>query len=98
MLRRRPTHILLQFGHNDELGKGADRETDLPAFRANMARYVDEARAIGAQPVLVTSLPRRYDDPLLGNYAAATRQVAIEKSVPLIDLYEKAQESQRLCQ
>jgi len=25
-------------------GKGLDRETDLPTFRANMARYVDEAR------------------------------------------------------
>ncbi|HJQ37495.1 MAG TPA: pectinesterase family protein [Thermoanaerobaculia bacterium] len=91
VLRRRPTHILLQFGHNDEPGKGADRETDLPTFRANMARYVDDARAIGAQPILVTSLPRRYDDPVLGAYAAATRQVALEKSVLLIDLYEKAQ-------
>jgi len=92
VLRRRPTHILLQFGHNDEPGKGLDRETDLPAFRANMARYVDEARAIGAQPILVTSLPRRYADPHLGNYAAMTREVAREKNVPLIDLFAKAQE------
>jgi len=87
VLRRRPTHILLQFGHNDEPGKGLDRETDLPAFRANMARYVDEARAIGATPILVTSLARRYDDPHLGNYAAATREVAAEKNAPLIDLH-----------
>lgn len=91
VLRRKPTHILLQFGHNDEPGKGADRETDIPTFRANMARYVDEARGIGAQPVLVTSLPRRYDDPKLGRYAEATREVAREKNVPLIDLYVKAQ-------
>ena len=37
VLRRMPTHVLLQFGHNDEPGKGLDRETDLPTFRANMA-------------------------------------------------------------
>ena len=90
VLRRRPTHVLLQFGHNDEPGKGLDRETDLPAFRANMARYVDEARAIGAQPILVTSLARRYDDPHLGDYAAATRAVANEKNVPVIDLHTKS--------
>jgi unsaturated rhamnogalacturonyl hydrolase len=91
-LRRKPTHVLLQFGHNDEPGKGLERETDLPTFRANMARYVDEARAIGAQPILVTSLARRYDDPHLGKYAEATREVAREKNVPLIDLHARSLE------
>src|SRR6266851_93747 len=32
VLRRRPTHVLLQFGHNDVPGKGLDRETDLPTL------------------------------------------------------------------
>jgi unsaturated rhamnogalacturonyl hydrolase len=91
-LRRRPTHVVLQFGHNDEPGKGLERETDLPTFRVNMARYVDEARAIAAQPILVTSLARRYDDPYLGQYAQTTRDVAAEKNVPLIDLFAKSQE------
>ncbi|HEX7809928.1 MAG TPA: pectinesterase family protein, partial [Thermoanaerobaculia bacterium] len=86
VLRRKPSHVLLQFGHNDEPGKGLDRETDVPTFTANMTRYVDEARAIGAKPILVTSLARRYDDPHLGKYADATRVVAAEKNVPLIDL------------
>jgi hypothetical protein len=40
----------------------------------------------------VTSLPRRYDDPVLPKYAAATREVASEKNVTLIDLNVKAQE------
>ena len=92
VLRRKPTHILLQFGHNDEPGKGSDRETDLPTFKANMARYVDDARAIGAEPILVTSLPRRYDDPVLPQYAEMTREVAKEKNVALIDLNVKARE------
>ena len=80
VLRRRPSHILLQFGHNDVPGKGLDRESDVPAFRANMVRYVDEARAAGAKPILVTSLARRYftDEGRirsdLVDYAEATKQ------------------------
>lgn len=51
---------LFQFGHNDEPGKGPERETDPgTTYRAFMARYVDESRAIGAKPILVTSLVRR---------------------------------------
>src|ERR1700710_542658 len=53
-------YYLIQFGHNDEPGKGPDRETDpSTTFTENMGRYVDEARAMGAQPILVTSLVRR---------------------------------------
>ena len=40
VLQRKPAYVVLQFGHNDVPGKGLDRETDLPTFRANMARYV----------------------------------------------------------
>jgi len=90
VLRRKPTHVLIQFGHNDQPGKGLDRETDLPTFRANMARYVDEVRAIGATPILVTSLARRMPDPHLGDYANATREVAKEKNAALIDLHAKS--------
>ncbi|HXH90240.1 MAG TPA: glycoside hydrolase family 88 protein, partial [Thermoanaerobaculia bacterium] len=95
-LRRHPTYILVQFGHNDMPGKGLDRETTIPAFRANMARYVDEARAAGAKPILVTPLTRRYfgvDGRIhsdLGDYAEATRSVAAEKNVPLIDLQARS--------
>lgn len=96
ILRHRPTHILIQFGHNDVPGKGLDRETDLPTFRANMARYVDEARAAGAKPILVTPLTRRSfsaDGHIrsdLADYAEATRQVVVEKNVPVIDLHAKS--------
>jgi unsaturated rhamnogalacturonyl hydrolase len=95
-LGRRPTYVFIQFGHNDVPGKGLDRETDLPTFRANMARYVDEARAAGAKPILITPLTRRYfgiDGRIhsdLGEYAAATRSVAAEKNVPLIDLHTRS--------
>ena len=56
----KPTWVLIQFGHNDQPGKGPKRETDAKTtFRENLARYVNEARAMGAKPVLVTSLTRR---------------------------------------
>lgn len=93
MVRHKPTHVVIQFGHNDVPGKGLARETDLPTFRANMARYVDEARAAGAKPILVTPLTRRYfgaDGRVhsdLSEFAAATASVATEKNVPLIDLH-----------
>ena len=92
-LALKPTHVLIQFGHNDMPGKGEARQTD-PAttFRANLVRYVAEARAAGAQPILVTSVTRRnfrdgklYDQ--LADYAAATRAVAAAEKVPLVDLH-----------
>ena len=89
-------YYLIQFGHNDEPGKGPDRETD-PAttYTANMARYVDDVRAIGAQPILVTSLTRRNFsktepgriEDTLGPFVEAVKQVAAAKHVPLIDLH-----------
>lgn len=87
---------LIQFGHNDQPGKGPDRESDpATSFTANMARYVDEVRALGAQPILVTSLVRRNFDPAhpgrvistLTPYVEAVRKLAAEKQVPLIDLH-----------
>lgn len=89
-------YYLIQFGHNDEPGKGPERETDLATtYPQNLARYVDEARAIGAKPVLVTSLTRRNFDksgdgklvPNLMPYVAAMKKLAAEKDVPLVDLH-----------
>jgi pectinesterase len=97
-LAEHPDYVLIQFGHNDQPGKGPERETD-PAstFPDYLRRYVDEARASGAKPILVTSLTRRNfrDGKLadtLGPYAEATRKVAAEKGVPLIDLYARSTE------
>lgn len=94
VLRERPDYVLIQFGHNDAPGKGPERETDAATtYRENLSRYVDEARAAGATPVLVTSLTRRYYGPDgrirsdLEAYAQAAREVARSRSVPLIDLH-----------
>ena len=101
-IRTPAAYVLLQFGHNDQPGKGPERETDPDTgFAANLARYVAEARAAGIRPVLVTSLTRRTFDPTtghladtLGPYVAATRRTATALDVPLLDLHEA---STRLC-
>ena len=93
-LARRGQYDLIQFGHNDEPGKGPERETDpKTTYRANMTRYVDDARAIGAKPILVTSLVRRLykEDGTIRTtqtpYVEVVRAIAAEKQVPLIDLH-----------
>ncbi|ATC64429.1 hypothetical protein CMV30_10940 [Nibricoccus aquaticus] len=87
---------LIQFGHNDQPGKGPARETD-PAstYPEYMARYIDAVRAIGAQPILVTSLVRRTFDPAnpgkivttLTPYVEAVKKLGAEKGVPVIELH-----------
>ncbi len=90
-------YILIQFGHNDMPGKGAERETDpKTTYRANLRRYIDDARAAGAVPVIVTSITRRRfgDDGRirsdLGDYVEAAKAVAAEKAVPLVDLHARS--------
>ena len=93
-LAKRGRYYLIQFGHNDEPGKGPERETDpQTTYRANMTRYVDEARGVGATPILVTSLVRRLykEDGTIRTtqtaYVEVVRALAKEKNVPLIDLH-----------
>ena len=93
-LEAKPDYVLIQFGHNDGPGKGPARETaPTTTFRENMVRYVEEARAAGAVPILVTSIVRRNFTPegkikqdSLTPYADEVRVIAAETQVPLVDL------------
>ncbi|TDK34139.1 rhamnogalacturonan acetylesterase [Luteimonas terrae] len=88
-------YVLVQFGHNDQPGKPG-RSTDLATeYPDNLRRYVADIRAAGAHPVLVTPLTRRQfengvliDD--LAPWAEATRAVARELDVPLVDLHARS--------
>lgn len=90
VLSLKPDYVMIQFGHNDTA------KLDLPTYSANLARFIDEARAAGIKPILVTPVARRYwqadgtikDD--LGPWVAAMQQVAADKNVPLMQLHEKA--------
>lgn len=58
-----------------------------------MANYVKETRALGAKPILFTSIVRRKFDKngklvdTYGDYILAVRTLAKELAVPMIDLY-----------
>lgn len=84
-------YYLIQFGHNDQK-PDAKRHTDPDTtYSANLRRYISDVRAIGAVPVLVTSLSRRnYRDGKLvldlTAYADATKRVGAEENVAVIDL------------
>jgi lysophospholipase L1-like esterase len=93
-LADKPDYMLIQFGHNDEESKEHKaRETNLQTeYPVNLKRYVEEARAQGITPILVTPLTRRYYETdgkihsdLLA-HAAAMKKVATEERTPLIDL------------
>lgn len=91
-------YYLIQFGHNDEPGKPG-RSTTLEEYRAYMNRYVDDVRATGATPILVTSLVRRQfkDGPhkitsSLTGHADIVREIARLKNVPLIELHDRSKE------
>jgi pectinesterase len=93
-LAKRGQYYLIQFGHNDEPAKGPERESDpKTTYQQNMERYVDEARAIGATPILVTSLVRRIynDDGTIRTtqtpYVDTVRAIAKAKGVALVDLH-----------
>jgi lysophospholipase L1-like esterase len=87
----RTTYVLIQFGHNDQPGKPG-RSTDfVKEFPTNMTRYVEQARALGAVPVLVTPLTRRsfkngYVHNDLAPWAGTVRTIARATGTPLVDL------------
>ena len=85
--------VIIEFGHNDEkvnLPKvGTDAATE---FRDNLRRFIHDVRAKSATPILATPVSRRKFDaagklvPTHGAYPDATRSVAKEENVLLLDL------------
>lgn len=86
--------VFIQFGHNDSKSEDPKRyaapQTD---YRQNLIRYIKEARAKGAKPLLLTPIMRRSFDEngnfqdTHGEYPRVVREVAVQENVPLIDLH-----------
>jgi lysophospholipase L1-like esterase len=78
--------LLVQFGHNDMKDKATNA---LAAYRLNLKQIVQQTRARGATPVLVTSMERKggIEADTLGGYPQTVRDVAREEGVGLIDLH-----------
>lgn len=92
-LQSRPNYVFIQFGHNDQPGKG-DRTTDPNGdYQDNLRRYIQETRTAGAAAVLVTSVARRTFDKdgrltsSLLPYVDAMKKVGLETQTPVIDLH-----------
>jgi lysophospholipase L1-like esterase len=83
-------YLLIQFAHNDQ--KAGPGGVPLPEYKQLMQRYISDARAAGVTPILVTAMNRRNFNPdgsiqpTLGEYPQATRDVAAQEHVALIDL------------
>lgn len=84
-------YLFIQYGHNDQKEKG-EGVGAFTTYKADLKKFVTEARKRGATSVVVTSMNRRTFDAngkitnSLGDYPEAVRQVAREENVPLIDL------------
>ena len=97
---RQKTLVLIQFGHNDQPGKPG-RSTDLATeFGPNLAAYVKDVRAAGAEALLITPLTRRsFKNGELDNdlrpWAEAVLRVGAEQGVPVLDLNAISSEAVR---
>ncbi|KAF3004991.1 hypothetical protein E8E13_008432 [Curvularia kusanoi] len=83
-------YVTIQFGHNDQKPEKNITMTD---FTTNLITFVDEVRAIGATPILVTSLSRRKFSngtgkvtESLADVTAAAKEAASKSKADIIDL------------
>jgi len=95
ILKARPAFLIIQFGHNDQKQEDPNRYAPPEgSYRDHLRRYIGEALSLGIRPILVTPVRRRTfaDDgcklhDTLEPYADATKAVAAETDVPVIDLH-----------
>lgn len=84
--------MLIQFGHNDAKAEDPARFTAPDgAFTENLRRFIEDVRAAGATPILLTPVARRrFADGRAvdthGAYGDAVRALAASAGVQLIDL------------
>ncbi|MBQ9285373.1 MAG: glycosyl hydrolase 115 family protein [Bacteroidaceae bacterium] len=85
-------YVLMEFGHNDEKTTSSLHTDPQTTYKENLTKFINETRAAGATPVLLTPIVRRifgpdgniYDEH--GEYCTAVRELAAALNVPLIDM------------
>ena len=86
--------VLIHFGANDEKSDEAHATAPYTTYQANLKTMIDEARAKGGVPVLVTSMSRLYfhsnGNPMRthGDYPAAMKALGVSSKTPVIDVEE----------
>ncbi|MBP5506211.1 MAG: pectin esterase [Bacteroidales bacterium] len=85
--------LFIQFGHNDAKDSDPERyAAPFGAYQDNLRLFVRTAKSMGARPVLLTPVARRWfkenglDRNCHTDYPAAMAQVAREENVPLLDI------------
>ncbi|KAF3047510.1 hypothetical protein E8E12_009614 [Didymella heteroderae] len=83
-------YVTIQFGHNDQK---PEKNISMADLTANLVAFVDEARAAGATPILVTSISRRRFSNSTGtvvenlaDVTAAAKEAATKSKAGVIDL------------
>ncbi len=90
-------YVFIQFGHNDQSKHKTDRYTPPEDYSNNLKRFVEDARAKRAIPVLLTSvMRRRFDEQgefydVHGVYPDLVREIAKEMNVYLIDHHRSSE-------
>lgn len=86
-------YVFIQFGHNDQKYKDPTRFTNpWSTYRANLEKFVNEARMKNARPVLFSSIVRRHFNEYgtlidtHGAYPAVVRMLAYELGVRFVDM------------
>jgi len=91
-LAEKGDYYTIQFGHNDEKADPSRHTDPETTYAENIRRYIHDARAIGAVPIVISPLARRtFKDGKPSNddlklYANAARRVAAEEDVTFVDL------------
>ncbi|UXP32381.1 rhamnogalacturonan acetylesterase [Reichenbachiella agarivorans] len=92
-------YVFIQFGHNDQKIKDSLRYTQpYTTYRDCLRTYVMESRALGAKPVLLSSIVRRKfnEQGVLedthGAYPFVMRQLALEMKVPFLDMQLRSEQ------
>lgn len=92
---RKGDYALIQFGHNDEKKQDSARYTSPEedgSYRANLALFVEELRALGVKPIVLTPMARRKFvsenkmEDTHGAYPAAALAEAKKLGVPVLDM------------
>lgn len=86
-------YVVIQFGHNDEKSDEARHTDPHTTFKANLERFVNEARSKGAKPILMNSIVRRAFkenknnklEDTHGEYIKVPKEVAKELKVAYVD-------------
>jgi lysophospholipase L1-like esterase len=89
-------YVFIQFGHNDESKEKAERYTNPEDFKSNLIKFVNEARALKAIPILCSPVSRRkFNESGIAQethkvYSQLVKEVADKEAVLFIDLDAKS--------